>query len=207
MQHAHHRAGEPRHLPQVARNGLRLPALLGVDARIGARRIQERDDRPPELGRQLHHPDRLAVTLRLGHSEIAEQFLLGVPPLLLADHHYGPAFEERETGHDGGIVAEAPVAVDFVEIRENPLDVVERMRPLGMPRQQHALPRRVFGRGRRLFRLGRFGAHCLNLSSSYGSFVTSTLLVSAAAIMASASFCSRKPWATSRLAAWRTAST
>ena len=40
----------------------------------------------------------------------------------------------------GGIVAETAVAVNFAEIGEQALDVVERLRTLGMPRQFGFLP-------------------------------------------------------------------
>src|SRR6185437_13803726 len=45
--------------------------------------------------------------------------------------------------HHRMIVAERAVAVQLFEIGEQPLDVIERMRTLGMPRQLHAIPTRV----------------------------------------------------------------
>ena len=40
------RHAQPRHLAQVERDRLRLAALLGADAGIGARRVDEGQDRP-----------------------------------------------------------------------------------------------------------------------------------------------------------------
>ena len=43
------------------------------------------------------------------------------------------------------VVGEAPIAVQLVEAGEEALDVVERVRPGRVARDQHALPRRQVG--------------------------------------------------------------
>ena len=49
------------------------------------------------------------------------------------------------------------VAVDFLKIGEEALDVVERVRPLGMARKLHALPGGIgFRTARSVFRLASF---------------------------------------------------
>ena len=88
---------------------------------------------------------RLAIAFGLGHAQVAENFLLGVAALLLADDHDGALFEPAHAGDDGVVVGEEAVAVDLVEIGEQALDVVERMRALGMARQLHALPTGIGG--------------------------------------------------------------
>ena len=50
---------------------LGLAALLGADARIGAGRVDEADDRQAVLGGQLHLGQRLAIALGMGTAEIA----------------------------------------------------------------------------------------------------------------------------------------
>src|ERR1700733_2462544 len=45
-----------------------------------------------------------------------------------------------EASHDGGIVAEGAVAVQFGKIGEKQADEIERVRPLRMARQLRALP-------------------------------------------------------------------
>ena len=50
-----------------------------------------------------------------------------------------------EPADDRMIVGEAPVAVELVPAGEQPLDVVERVRPVRVPRHEHALPRRQSG--------------------------------------------------------------
>jgi hypothetical protein len=52
---------------------------------------------------------------------------------LLTYHHDGPALEKRGAADDGRIVAIEAVAVDFLEIGEQALDVVEGVGTLGMP--------------------------------------------------------------------------
>src|SRR5262245_10723665 len=126
---------------EVAADRFRLAALLGPDARIRARRVHEREYRHAELLGELHQPQGLAVALGLGHAEIAENLLLGVAPLLVADHHAGLAVEAREPADNGGVVGEAAVAVQLLEAGEEIADVVERVRALRVARHQRDLPR------------------------------------------------------------------
>ena len=113
------RRRQARHLAQVVGDRLGLPALLGVQAR-GRRRACRRSVTigPAELRRQLHHAQRLAVALRLGHAEVPVDLLLGVAALLVADDHHRPLLVEREAAHERGVVAEAPVAVQLGELGE-----------------------------------------------------------------------------------------
>ena len=81
---------ELRHLEDVAADRLGLAALLGADAGIGARRVDEREHRQAELLGQLHQAQRLAVALGPRHAEVARRALLGVAALLVAEHHARP---------------------------------------------------------------------------------------------------------------------
>src|SRR5205814_8097965 len=90
------RRTQARHLEQVAPDRLRLAALLGVDAGIGARRIDEGENRQRELLAELHQAQRLAIALGLRHAEVAGDLLFGIAPLLMADHHARRAAEARE---------------------------------------------------------------------------------------------------------------
>ena len=54
----------------------------------------------------------------------------GIPPV------FGEAADDRV------IVGEAAIAVQLVPMREQPLHVVERVRPVRVARDEHALPRR-----------------------------------------------------------------
>src|SRR3954470_13196469 len=70
-----------------ARDGFRLPPLLGLDPRERAWRIHQRDDGNTELVRETHQPDRLAIAFRLGHPEIVLEPRGGVVAFLMPDEH------------------------------------------------------------------------------------------------------------------------
>jgi hypothetical protein len=58
----------------------------------------------------------------------------------MAYDHAAFVAEAREPAHDRGIVAERPVAVQFLEPGENAVHVIERVRPLRMARDLRDLP-------------------------------------------------------------------
>ena len=87
MTAADDRRRQHRHLEDVAGERLGLSALLGAEPGIGARRVDQRDDRRVEARGQLHQAQRLAVALGVRHAEVALEVLLGVAALLVADHH------------------------------------------------------------------------------------------------------------------------
>ena len=148
---------QARHLEQVAADGLGLAALLGVDAGIGAGRVDEGEHRQAELLGELHQAQRLAVALGLGHAEVARDFFLGVAALLVAEHHARRAVEAREAAHDRGVVGKGAIAVQLLEVGKQALDVVEGEGALRMARHLRHLPRRKLAvdvLGERLAALG-----------------------------------------------------
>ena len=100
------------------------------------------DDGPAELLRHLHHAQRLPITLGPRVAEVAEDLLLRVPPFLVADDADRLAAVLGKASDDRVIVREPPVAVQLVPAGEQPLDVVERVRTVWMPRHEDPLPRR-----------------------------------------------------------------
>ena len=122
------RDGQARHLQDRLGDRHRLAALLGLQARVGARRVDERDDRQPEAHRVVHQPQRLAVALRVGHPEVALHHLGGRAALLVADGHHRQLAEPREPADDRRVLGEQAVAVELLEVVEDQLDVVERVR-------------------------------------------------------------------------------
>src|SRR5690606_18730218 len=100
---------QPGHLAQVEGDGLADPTLLGSEAGIRARGVDEGDDGAAELLRLPHEPERLPVPLGVRHAEVAPQVLLHVPALLLPDDHDGARAEARPAADDRLIVAEVPV--------------------------------------------------------------------------------------------------
>ena len=146
---ADHRGDDRRaqagHLVEVAADGLGLAALLRADARVRARRVDEREERQLELLGELHEAQRLAIALGPRHAEVAVDLLLGVAALLVAEHHAGLAVEAREAADDRRVVGVRAVAVQLAELAEHAVDVVERVRPLRMARDLRDLPRRELG--------------------------------------------------------------
>jgi hypothetical protein len=131
-----------RHLAQVHRNRLGLPALFRANAGIRALRVDEAEDRELEFLGELHHPQSFAKSLGPRLPEVADHFLLRVAPLLVPnDADRGP-LEAAEAGDDRRVIPELPVAVDLDPLLDHRGDEVERVRPLGMPRDERLLPRR-----------------------------------------------------------------
>ena len=117
-----------------------MPPFLRVDARVGARRVDQAEDGQLEALGQLHQTQGLAVALRARHAEVAVDFFLGVAALLMADDHDGQAIQLRQTAHDGRIVGKGAVAMQFMEIGQHQFDVVQRVDTLGMTGELGNLP-------------------------------------------------------------------
>src|SRR5579864_2444408 len=128
------------HLAQVVGDGFGLSALFGLHPGICAVSVDQGEDRAAEFFRDLHDADRFAVSLGMGRAEVTVDALLHVAPLLRGDEHDFFAVEAGHAADDGGIVAEAAVSVNFAEVREDALDVVERLGALRMSRQFGLLP-------------------------------------------------------------------
>ena len=138
---------EAGHFPEVNGDRFSLAAFFGIDARIGTGGVKEAEDRTVELGGELHTTERFPVAFRLGHGEVPLELLLGVAALLMADYHYRLALEEAVAAHYGGVVTVGPVAVDFLEIGDEPLEVVKGMGTLGMASELDSLPSWSVGQG------------------------------------------------------------
>src|SRR3954463_12501939 len=136
------RRPQSRHLEEVATDRLGLASLLGIDAGIRARGVDEREDRQREFLGELHQPQGLAIALGLGHAEVAGDLLLRVAAFLMADHHARLAVEAGEAADYGGVVGESSVAVQLFPVREERLHIVERVRALRMARNLRHLPGR-----------------------------------------------------------------
>ena len=109
---------------------------------IGAGQIDEADDGSTEFLGNLHAAKRLAIALGMGHAEVALHALLRGAALAVADHQHFVIAEPRHAARHRGIVAKGAIPVNLAEIREDPLDKVHGVRPLGMARRLNSLPRR-----------------------------------------------------------------
>ncbi len=95
-------------------------------------------------------PDRLPVALGVRHPEAPRDVLLGGRAALLRDDDDGPdAVELRDPADDRRIVAVAAVAMQLLELFEQAVDDLDRVRPPQLTRELHRLPRRPLGRERR----------------------------------------------------------
>ena len=70
---------------------------------------------------------------------------LGVTAFLVTDDHYRLTLKSRQPANDGMIIGKTPVAMKLFEIGKQMLDIIERIRTLGMPRDLRNLPRRKLG--------------------------------------------------------------
>ena len=70
-------------------------------------------------------------------------FCLVSRPFCCATIMMRTSIEPAHAGDDRVVVGECAIAVQFMKSGEQPLDVIERMRTLGMTRELHALPARI----------------------------------------------------------------
>ena len=68
-----------------------------------------------------------------------------VAPALDADDHDRFVVQPRRPANDGGVVGKEAVAVQLGEVSEHPLDVIERIGAMRVPRNLHLLPRAEIG--------------------------------------------------------------
>jgi hypothetical protein len=105
----------------------------------------EGEDRQAEFLGNLHQAHRLAVAFRFRHAEVAHRALFGVAALLVADDHAGLAVEAREAADDRLVVGEGAVAVQLMEVGEDIVHVIHRVRTLRVARDLRHLPWRQLG--------------------------------------------------------------
>src|ERR1700704_891608 len=133
--------GQPGHFAKIARDGLGLSALLGVDSRMRPWRIHKRKNRPSKFCGQMHDAQRFAIALGLSLPEIQRHALFGVSSLLLSDHRHRTAMMFREARDHRRIVSISAIAMQFVEILEQEAHVIHHVRALRMAREESSLPR------------------------------------------------------------------
>jgi hypothetical protein len=95
---------------------------------------------------ELHRAHRLPVALGIGHTEGAPGALLEVTPLLVPDENDRPPVEAADPAHDRGVIGPGAVSVQLDEVLQQTFDVVERIRPILVPRELDLLPDLLVGR-------------------------------------------------------------
>ena len=139
------RNAQHRHLKEIARDRLALAALLGADARVRARGIDEGDERQAEALRETHQTQRLAIALGLGHAVVAAHALLGIAALLMAEHHDRAVAQARKPADDRKIIAKHAIAVQLLELAAHDVHVIERVGAVRVTRELRDLPGREIG--------------------------------------------------------------
>ncbi len=134
--------GRPQdhHFAEINRDGLSDVAFFRPDARVRARRVDERHHGQTEFLGESHDPQRLPVTLGVGAAEIALDVFLHVAPFLVGDDHATQAIERRQAGRHRTVVTEVPVSVQFNEIAEAQPQIIQGVRSLWMARDFHTIP-------------------------------------------------------------------
>src|SRR5215472_14147989 len=102
--------------------------------------VDEREDGAPKFFGDVHYAQRLAVPLWMGHFEVAIDALFRVTGFLLPDNDDFFAVKARQTANDRWVVGKTAIPVNLAPVGENPLDVVQGVRPLWMTRQFRLLP-------------------------------------------------------------------
>ncbi len=109
---------------------------------IGAGGVDQGQDRQAEALGQPHQPPRLAIPFRPPHAEIVLEPSLGIGALFGAEHENAAPAKAADAADDRRILGECAVAGERHEIGDQSADVVEAMRPFGMPGHLNLLPRR-----------------------------------------------------------------
>ena len=113
-----------------------------ADPGIRAGGIDQRNHRHRKFFREPHQAERFAITFGMRAAEIAQHVFLGVASFLVGDENAALRPEHGDAARHRFVVRKKPVAAQLDPVGETTLDVIERERPLHMPRDLHPLPRR-----------------------------------------------------------------
>jgi hypothetical protein len=137
-------------------------SACGVQAAPG--RVDERDNRAPKAGGELHDALGFAEAFGRGLAEVALLALAGVAPFLVAHDGDGAAPEAAEASDHRPVVAKGAVAVHLEPRRAHGIRVVQRVRAARVAGELDFLPRRQ-AREDRLGRVAVAIFHATILSS------------------------------------------
>ena len=131
-----------RHLKNIAPNGLALATFFSIDARIGTGCVDKGEDGDFEFLRGLHQTQGFAVALRAAHAKVARCAFFGVAAFLVSQHHAGVAIKARQATHNAQVIGKVAVAMQLHKVREDFVDVVQRVGALGVAGNLGDLPGR-----------------------------------------------------------------
>src|SRR5207247_5889473 len=81
-----------------------------------------------------------SIIFRMRAGQFPHFVFLGVASFLVSDNHAALPAEHGEAAWHGSVIGKTAVAVQFSPICETSFDVIERERPLHMPRDLNTLP-------------------------------------------------------------------
>src|SRR5690554_648551 len=108
---------------------------LGAYPGIGAQGIDEGEDGPSISIGELHHAHRLSIALGMRHSKITSHLLADRSALLLSDHRDVMTAKLRKARDDGGVVSEEAISMQLGKILKERLEMIEKIRSIGMAAQ------------------------------------------------------------------------
>src|SRR5438067_2088607 len=119
---------EPFH--DRVRDRRRDAALLRARSGIRPRRVDQRDDRKPELRGVMGKPQRFAVALGVHHPPVPGHALFHAAALLVAEEQSGAVMPCAVAPKQRRIVSRQPIAVQLDEGGRQAADIVEGVRAL-----------------------------------------------------------------------------
>ena len=114
--------------------------MLGAKTGVRARGVDEGHHGNAVFFGHFHLEQGFPVALGVGTTEVAGDLLAGLLALLVADDHDLEGPDASEPRDQRRIVAEAAVAVQFVEVATDHVDVVAGLGPHGVACDSHRLP-------------------------------------------------------------------
>ena len=105
--------------------------MFCADAGIGARRIDEREQRQFEAVREGHQALRLTVPLWSRHAEIMMDAIVGIGAFLVADHDAAAPLKFREPTFDSFVVGKVTVACEWCVFLQQSVRIIPEVGRFG----------------------------------------------------------------------------
>src|SRR5262249_47985532 len=120
------------HLAKIVGNRLSLAAFLGVDARIGSRRVDKSDQRAAKFLSHLHQAKSFTITFRFRHSEVPVAAFVDVAAFLLTYDRDFHSLDLCKPANDRRIVRISAITVNLNKIGKKRRKKIKRIRTLGV---------------------------------------------------------------------------
>ena len=111
-----------------------MVALFRADTRVGAGGVYKGEHGHAEFFGKVHQAQGFAVAFGAGHAKVAVQFFFGVAPFLMPNHHHAVSVKTGNAADNGVVVGIMAIAVQFLKIGAQRVDVVLGVWALRMAR-------------------------------------------------------------------------